>query len=56
MNIMDGNSYVWAIPALNEKVVIDKSFLESYQRRFRELYDELPKQIIHMLIFRRRKK
>ncbi len=28
-------------------MVIDKSFLESYQRRFRELYDELPKQIIH---------
>lgn len=46
MNILK-NVCEWAIPALNEKVVIDKSFLESYQRRFRELYDELPKQIIH---------
>lgn len=42
MNILK-NVCEWAIPALNEKVVIDKSFLESYQRRFRELYDELPK-------------
>ena len=47
MNILK-NVCEWAIPALNEKVVIDlRVFQQSYQRRFRELYDELPKQIIH---------
>jgi Ser/Thr protein kinase RdoA (MazF antagonist) len=37
----------WAIPQLKDKMNLDKSFVKNYEETFGELYQKLPKQIIH---------
>ena len=37
----------WAIPQLKDELNLDKSFVKNYEETFGELYQKLPKQIIH---------
>lgn len=37
----------WAIPALEGKMDLPKSFVEMYEKEFGEIYESLPQQIIH---------
>ncbi|MGN1188754.1 MAG: helix-turn-helix domain-containing protein [Lachnospiraceae bacterium] len=37
----------WALPELGASLSVKKAFLEEYKIKFRELYEALPRQIIH---------
>lgn len=37
----------WAIPILLKKIDLPKEFIEKYEKKFGEIYESLPQQIIH---------